>query len=439
MPIEDADRVHSKHEESTVLTIFGYKISFMMLMIIIGVSIGAIFLLIAGYMMMTPQPVIDIINTTPTPSPDNTNIEFTLITTDYNYNIIQMTYIKNKPITILQNELLLSLYPPQSTHYVQRQAINNNNNVTYFNNQSNIVYIYTGLDNIFHMSYNLPKYSDCADFINGNWILNIDDNTTQQNMYKFKFNITNSKTIIIENNMSINNFINNASDYSTLFIYSGDYKEKLELTRPLRLIGFGNPSLDAGGSGADITIRSNNNVISGLTIMNSGIKEFIDGGIVIFPGSNENIITKNTIYKTIYGIRLDQSDTNTITNNTIYDNDKNGIMVIGSSSNTIIKNTIYTNINGIYLDSKSNLNHIRENNIYNNKDYGIIIEDYASLQNICEYNTYNNNKMSCSDSIDRNQTSISITITTSNTPRPIITSNNWWADCNGNPKCYQSG
>lgn len=438
MPIEDADRVHSKRgKDSASITIFGRSIGVMKLMTIAGVGIGGLFLLIAAVLMMYPAPQVNIIPVQETPIIPNTpKISFDLMSTNYNYRIIKLSYVGDKPVIDFKSELLLSMYPPKSTHYVQRQAILNDVEISTFDNHTNVIYLYTGIDNNFHTSYTIPKYESCVDFLDGDWNLNIDDNTTKRNIYKFKFNITSSKTKFIENGTSINDTIFISPEYSTFFIASETYKEKISIFKPSRVIGIGNPVIDAGGFGSGITIHSNNNVISGLTIINSGVKESVDGGIVVMPGSNGNIITKNTIYKTIYGIWLNGADSNTITNNTVHDNDNTGIRLTKSSSNTITGNIAYNNIDGIHVDSASRSNIIRDNNLYNNKAYGVIIENYKLLNNICEYNIYNNNKMSCSESIDRDRTPVpqSTSVTSTVTEDP----DDWWSSCNGNPKCYQS-
>lgn len=441
MPIEDADKVHSKRgADQASITILGRKIGFMKLMTILGVGVAAIFMIIAGVMMMSPQPVIvNVTNTTPTPQiiKNESNMAITITKTNYGYNVIQLSYKGNKPISNFQKEIMLSMYPPQSSHYVQRQMIIYDDDITYFNDQYNNLYIYTGLDNAFHISYDTPKYSECADFINGDWNLNVDDNIKKQNIYQYKYNIKNSKTTIIENNISINTSIQNVPDYSTFFIYGGRYKERVVISKSIRLIGINNPIIDSGGIGASLTLRSKNNVITGFTILNSGNKEFFDGGIVILPGSNGNIITKNSIYKNIYGIWMYKSESNTISNNSLTDNDKVGIMVIDSSSNTISNNIAYNNIDGIRLNSGSDLNIVTDNTVYDNKGYGIIIENYQTSSNTCEYNSFNNNKMSCTDSIDRDHP-INITVTPTTTSSNETTLDEWWADCKGNPKCYQS-
>lgn len=440
MPIEDADKVHSRRGgDKATITILGKRIGFMKLMIIAGIGFASIFLLIGGWMMMTPQPQVQInpnITVQPTHSAFTTSMSFEIFNTNYNYKIIKINYLGNKTISNITQELLLSIYPPQSPHYVQRQAIDNNN-ITEFGTSHKTLYIYTGLDNAFHLSYTIPPYANCIDFMDGDWVVNIDDNSTQQNMYKYKFTITNSKLKIVENGMSINNSLQDSQDYSTILVYSGLYKERVLLSKPTRLIGIGNPTIDAGGSGSGVLVHSSNNVITGFVIFNSGNKDFSDGGISIAPLNNENIITKNIIYKSIYGIFVHQSESNTISNNTIYENDKNGIMLVNGFSNIITGNNIYNNVNGIHANALSDSNIIRDNNVHDNKEYGILIENYKALHNTCEYNIYLNNKVLCSDSIDRsgNQTQTS---TTSPTPTGTINADDWWSDCKGNPKCYQS-
>jgi len=437
MPIEDADRVHSKHgvkEESTI-TIFKWKIGIMKLLFIVGGGIAAIFILIAAVMMLMPPQIIDPTNISPVQPHviDTPGINFEIITTSYNYRIIKMSYINNKTIDDIQKELLISMYPPDSPYYVQRQSIQYDSNIKRFNNQYNTIYIYTGTDNAFHMSYSEPIYQECVDFIDGDWEIHVDKKS--KNIYTYKFNIINSKTFIVENGNIINILLQSGSGGSTYFIYSGIYKERLSITKPTRLLGVNNPIIDAGGVGPDITLHSNNNVITGLTLTNSGNKESYDGGIVIGSESTGNLISKNTIYKTIYGIWMYKSSENTITNNTIRDNDKIGIMLLESRSNIITSNNIYNNIDGIHLDSKSALNTIRENNVHDNKVYGVIIDDYKLINNICEYNTYVNNKMSCSDSADRTTVPTQVG-TSSQSPTPTTTDD--WSSCENNPKCYQS-
>lgn len=438
MPIEDADKVHSKrYAVAKTIKIFGYTLKLQTAIFIFGGFIGALFLLLAGYYMMTTPPVVPPAPVQPVYNINDTQIKFDIINTNYNYRIIKMEYLGSKEISDLKTALLPSMYPPSgSNYYIQRQSIIIDPQVKEFDNLNKEVYVYTGIDNNFHMSYNIPKYSECIDFVNGRWGFNIDDNVTKQNMYKYTFNITNSKTVIISNGQSISTELKQSQNYSTFIIYPGIYKERLTLLKTTRIIGMGNPIIDAGGVESVINIRSNDNVISGMTLINSGTKEFLDGGIVVPESSTNNIIVKNTIYNTINGIWIYKSNSNTITNNTLFKNDKNGMYLSGSSWNTITDNEVYSNtVNGIYLNSESNYNIIKNNNAHDNSQFGIVIESYNKLDNNCEYNTYKNNKMSCSNAFERGDSPSIIA-----TPTPLSTSNadDWWTDCKGNPKCYQS-
>jgi parallel beta-helix repeat protein len=437
MPIEDADKVHSKrYAIAKTITLFGYTLKLQTAIFIFGGVIGAIFLLLAGYFMFVSQPVVPPAPVRPVYNINDTQIKFNIINTNYNYRIIKMEYAGSKEISDLKSALLPSMYPPPgNSYYIQRQSIKIDPSVKEFNNMSSTVYIYTGIDNSFHMSYNIPKYSDCIDFVDGNWGFSVDDNVTRQNMYKYQFVINDSKTIIINNGESISSYLQRAQNYATIIVYPGVYKERLVITQTVRLIGIGNPVIDAGGVDAVINIRSSNNVISGFTLINSGTKEFLDGGIVIPETSANNIIVKNTIYNTINGIWIYKSNSNTITNNTLFKNDKNGIALMGSSWNTLTDNEAYANVfNGIYANSESNYNIIKNNNVHDNIQYGIVIDGYNKLDNNCEYNIYKNNKMSCSNAFERGDTPIVVTPSPSNTANP----DDWWTDCKGNPKCYQS-
>lgn len=435
MPIEDADRLHSKKGGDTLFIIFGYKLNLMKCMMIAGCSIAGLFLLVSLYFYMSPAPTPVPVNVTIDATP-TTTMDFS-VTNNNNCRIIKLHYTGTKSFNQFNKEVFLSMNPPTDSPYIQRQAIMTTG-ITSFNQKLENLYIYTGYDNLFHASYTIPKESECIDFVNGTWAMNADDGITHYNMYTYKFSISNSKTKVINTFESINESLK--SDYTTLFIQSGTYKERLFISKSVKLFGIGNPVIDAGGVGAGIVVQSNNNVISGLTVINSGINNNSDGGIILLPGSSGNTITKNTIYKTLYGIWLNQANSNTITNNTIYDNDNTGIRITKANLNTIMHNTIYNNVYGIYADSSSDLNIIKENTLKTNIKYGILIDNYKNLKNICEYNIYTTDQMSCSDSVNRDQH----TTTASNgtvikiTSTPTISSTDPWSSCGDNPKCYQS-
>ena len=117
-----------------------------------------------------------------------------------------------------------------------------------------------------------------------------------------------------------------------------------------------------------------------------------------FSSSDSNMIENNSIYSnTMNGIDMASSDSNTIKNNSINSNNEKGIYLTSSNSNTIAMNHISNNSEGVriiqsYLNTitynyisgngdgirmrgLSPNNSVHNNNIYQNKDHGIIIED----------------------------------------------------------------
>ena len=101
---------------------------------------------------------------------------------------------------------------------------------------------------------------------------------------------------------------------------------------------------------------------------------------------NNNTITNNHINGNIRdGISLVSSHYNNISENTVYQNGWDGINLVGSN-NTIIKNSIkYNDKSGIDLYSDNNI--ISKNNISFNKDSGIHLYD-------CEYTNISYNSFS---------------------------------------------
>ncbi|MDD1740333.1 MAG: right-handed parallel beta-helix repeat-containing protein [Methanothrix sp.] len=243
---------------------------------------------------------------------------------------------------------------------------------------------------------------------------------------------------------SIQAAIDGAVSGDEIIVQSGAYKESLNITKPLSMIGIGHPQIDGGSadsamllyadgvsiSGFDITstrrtgiyILSNRN-----TLQNNTISGCLDG--IFLEGSASNTVAFNDINNNTAGIFLFSSDGNVISNNSIKDNHINeesdcGIALVcsrdniiqynhlmnnGDSSlslrssvnNAVLENQIISNDwYGISLAESSNNNLIEKNNVSGNKDAGIYLD--SSKENIIRDNSAWNNSRGILLSYDSN-------------------------------------
>jgi parallel beta-helix repeat protein len=208
--------------------------------------------------------------------------------------------------------------------------------------------------------------------------------------------------------------IDGVADNGTVTVYDGTYRENVVIKKEITLTAAPSPVIDGMG-GWGFTVQANNTVVQGMTVVNTS------HGIAVLGAQSEplhaNTITGNRILNTSgvntrgvllehatacnisgntidncsgHGIRLMQSD-----NNTIYDNNINntgyGIVVHWSTGNILVGST-YTNSTyaGVYLYYATG-NTVRENEAYDNQ-YGVqILQESMNnevISNILVHNQY---------------------------------------------------
>ncbi|MFX0170418.1 MAG: right-handed parallel beta-helix repeat-containing protein [Candidatus Hodarchaeota archaeon] len=126
-------------------------------------------------------------------------------------------------------------------------------------------------------------------------------------------------------------------------------------------------------------------------VFNNTIYENNGNGIGL--GGNYNKLQNNVIYNNNHGIIPAQSNFNIISGNLIFNNNADGIILtVSSNNNTITRNTVYNNADGISIWEKSNNNTITENEVYRNDDHGISVGINGGAKNnlISENIVYNN-------------------------------------------------
>jgi parallel beta-helix repeat protein len=218
---------------------------------------------------------------------------------------------------------------------------------------------------------------------------------------------------------SIQQAIDNASTDDIIFVYddASPYYENILINKTLALIGENHHTTIIDGNESNghlICITANSVMLTEFTLRHSG---GIPNAACLIISSHHNIITKNHItciphhgqeaiwlnqahHNTIhnntisshhYGIWLEDSNTNTITQNHLTDMWSWALILGDSSTNQINNNTIIDNNGGIYLrDSIENT--ITHNTIEHNYR-GISLTDQHSMstENIISYNNFINN------------------------------------------------
>jgi parallel beta-helix repeat protein len=183
--------------------------------------------------------------------------------------------------------------------------------------------------------------------------------------------------------------IDRASNGDRIIVKSGQYRENLNVTKNIVLIGLdtgkGKPVVDAGGFGSAVVISADEVLFEGFEVTNSG-RLWKDAGIKVT--SKNNVIRNNNVSKNEYGIVLDGSANNNVVKNSVCSNDV-GISLYSSEKCTIVENSACNNTFGGILLSKASNNTIRNNNASHNQWAGIILGESSNnsiTNNIARYN-----------------------------------------------------
>mgnify|MGYP000246166234 CR=1 FL=1 len=188
---------------------------------------------------------------------------------------------------------------------------------------------------------------------------------------------------------SIGEALARARDGDTIRVLPGIYRERLVITRAVRLIGEGRPVVDGGGEGDVLTIKAGGAAVEGFVIRGSGRRLWRNEAAVKVSGEG-NTIAGNEITDALFGIFLLGASGNAIVGNTIHglrvgEHDRgNAIHLFGSHRNRIEGNTILYPRDGLYFEF-SNGNRILRNRVL----YGRIGLHYMySDDNTFEGNTF---------------------------------------------------
>jgi nitrous oxidase accessory protein len=189
-----------------------------------------------------------------------------------------------------------------------------------------------------------------------------------------------ARTLIVEPQGAITSIkvaIVRAKAGDTVLVKAGTYKEGLiVIDKPLILMGENYPIIDGENKGEIIHIKSDDVVIEGFSIINSGTSSFEDIAAVRIITSKHVTIKNNKLTDTFFGILSQFSTHSTIEGNTLgmsRNNTRksaNGIHCWKSSDLTIRNNIVSGHRDGIYLEFVTNST-IHNNQSVDNSRYGL--------------------------------------------------------------------
>ncbi|MBN1860661.1 MAG: right-handed parallel beta-helix repeat-containing protein [Candidatus Thermoplasmatota archaeon] len=195
----------------------------------------------------------------------------------------------------------------------------------------------------------------------------------------------------------IQDAINDVSDGDTVFVFSGNYYEHIIVSNSINLIGENQEStvIDGNHTGNVMKIFANRVTLTGFTIQNSGDFMYNDVGLDIY--SNNNTIIDCVVRNNVHGLGLSYAHGNLISENYVHHN-RDGILIGGFSSwNQITNNTIINNdCDGIYIGGNDIISYNHHETIADNvvtrNSFGIDtagLTDSLITRNTVSDNNYN--------------------------------------------------
>lgn len=196
---------------------------------------------------------------------------------------------------------------------------------------------------------------------------------------------------------SVKQAVQKASAGDTVLVNGGIYKEsKIEIKKPLTLIGQNSPVIDGNFTGQLITVLADHVTIQGFTLQNVATSYTRDDAAIRVMGRNNIRIRGNTILKTYYGIYMQNSEKVEIKDNVVIGEnaDKtesslgNAIHLYYTDEVNITGNKVQGHRDGIYLEVVKN-SQVHRNTSQRNMRYGLHF--MFSDGNTYTYNTFRNN------------------------------------------------
>lgn len=197
------------------------------------------------------------------------------------------------------------------------------------------------------------------------------------------------------NYSSIKAAVEAANPGDTIYIKKGTYKEyNIGITKPLTIVGEGNPVIDGENKGEIITIQANDVSIDGLTIVNVGTSYTTDYAAVRVVKSENFLLQNLKLQRLFFGIYLEKAKNGKVLNNTVMGDaveefsSGNGIQLWYCRNIEVKGNRIEGVRDGIYLEFSDDIK-ITDNISSDNLRYGLHF--MFSNNDTYENNVFENN------------------------------------------------
>lgn len=169
-----------------------------------------------------------------------------------------------------------------------------------------------------------------------------------------------SSQILAEPLPSLQALVDAAEPNQVLVPPPGTYAGPILITKPITIDGQGKVTIDGGGKGSVVTLKTDGATLKNLSLTNSGNSHNdIDSGVLV--RGNFNVIKDNHIHDTLFGVDLQQSSNNIVKSNRISSKDVelgvrgDAVRLWYSYNNKVTDNIIRDSRDMVVWYSKDNL------------------------------------------------------------------------------------
>lgn len=190
-----------------------------------------------------------------------------------------------------------------------------------------------------------------------------------------------------------------ARPFDTIEVSEGTYREgRIDIEKPLRLVGIGRPVLDGNGEGHVVLIASPDVTLEGFAIQNSGNSDIQEFAGVYAEKADRCRIAGNTLTANTYGIYISSTNHCVIQGNAVAGSHTqeitagNGIHLYQASDIEVYENQVSRHRDGIYFEFAERLR-VKKNHVHHNLRYGMHF--MFSHENLFEENLFQDNPTGC--------------------------------------------